>query len=77
MIIVTCPHCNMFIEILEINCAIFRHGVFKKNNNQINPNASKEECDQYIKEDKIVGCGKPFRLVLDGETYKTVICEYI
>ena len=29
--IVTCPHCQQFIEVLELNCKIFRHGIYKKN----------------------------------------------
>jgi hypothetical protein len=76
-IIVTCPHCNLLVEILEINCAIFRHGVFKKDNKQINPHASKIDCYQYIKDDLIIGCAKPFKLVLEGDTYQAIICDYI
>lgn len=26
-IIVECPHCHLCVEIVEINCAIFRHGI--------------------------------------------------
>lgn len=28
--ILTCPHCNDFVLIKKINCAIFRHGTLKK-----------------------------------------------
>jgi len=75
--IVNCPHCNLFIIIQEINCAIFRHGIFKKNNIQINPHSTKEECDEYIKNDLIIGCGKPFQLKLVDGMYITNICDYI
>jgi len=47
-IIIDCPHCNCPMEIIQLNCRIFRHGIFKSNNTQINPHASKEECDYYI-----------------------------
>ena len=35
MIIINCPHCNQCIEVIELNCKIFRCGVFKKNMKQI------------------------------------------
>jgi len=74
---VICPHCKLYVMIQEINCAIFRHGVMKKNNNQMNPHLSKEECDRYVKEDLIIGCGKPFRLILEKDEYIAEICDYI
>jgi hypothetical protein len=40
IIIITCPHCQLLVEIEEINCAIFRHAVLKKTNKQINPHSS-------------------------------------
>ena len=49
--IITCPHCNDYIEIIELNCCIFRHGVYKSNNEQINPHLDKEQCDNLIKND--------------------------
>ena len=45
-IIITCPHCSFYILIEQLNCCIFRHGVFKNNNEQINPHEKKENCDQ-------------------------------
>ena len=75
-IIVNCPNCNIPVLIEQLNCRIFRHGILKANNTQINPHASKEECDYYIQNDLILGCGKPFR-VLENNGFKTVICEYI
>lgn len=71
---VQCPHCSGTILIMtnEINCQIFRHGVFK-NGNQLGPHTSKEECDRVFRENEIFGCGKPFRF--DGKTIS--ICEYI
>jgi hypothetical protein len=68
--IVTCPHCKEPCIIQEINCGIFRHGVFKKSGKQMNPHESKQSCERYIKQDKIFGCGKPFRVIkkADSET---------
>ena len=76
-IIVQCPHCNLFIIIEEINCAIFRHGIFIKNNVQINPHSTKQECDNYVDNKLIIGCGKPFKLIKLNEEYTTIICDYI
>jgi len=74
-LIVKCPHC--FEEILiyknEINCAIFRHGVYKKNYNQIDPHLNKTECDNLFNAGLIYGCGKPFRLQNDIAE----ICDYL
>ena len=75
-LIVNCPNCNNPVLIAELNCRIFRHGVLKSNNTQINPHASKEECDYYIKNDLIYGCGKPFK-ILKGSDFKTNVCEYV
>jgi hypothetical protein len=74
-IIVTCPHCSDFIYInkKEFNCHIFRHGVLKENNIQINPHLPKIECDQLFNDGLIYGCGKPFQIV----ALEAIICDYI
>ena len=77
-IFLSCPHCNLFVHIEQINCGIFRHGVFKINGTQINPHASKESCDFYVKNDLILGCGKPFKIIQNqDDTFIAVICDYI
>ena len=76
-IVVTCPHCNDQILIEQLNCKIFRHGILKSNNTQINPHASKNDCDNYINNNLIYGCGKPFRIIEINNEFKTEICEYI
>ena len=70
-----CPHCNLQILVYssEINCQIFRHGVYKNTFQDISPHTPKLECDRLIKEDLIIGCGKPFRF--NGITAE--ICDYI
>lgn len=76
-LIIECPHCLQFIIIEKINCGIFRHGIFMDTGKQMDPHADKKTCDKYIKNKKIYGCGKPYQLIKEGETYKVVICDYI
>jgi hypothetical protein len=76
-IVVTCPHCNEFVLIEQLNCKIFRHGVLKSNNTQINPHASKAECDSLFQQNQIIGCGKPFRIIENQNTYVAEICDYV
>lgn len=77
--IVICPHCKDFIEIISINCGIFRHGYLKKNLTQINPHLPKNECDRLFNEGLIYCCGKPFRVVKKNNSneYEAIICDYI
>ena len=79
MIIVTCPHCNQCIEVVETNCCIFRCGVYIRNFNQIDPHMSKPECEKLVRENAIYGCGKPFLIKKqsDSKTYISEICDYI
>ncbi len=74
-IIVECPHCKQLCEIIELNCRIFRCGIFKSNNTQIPPHSSKEICDNLKARDLIFGCGKPFMVI--GEKHKVIVCGYI
>ena len=77
-IIVQCPHCGDFISILELNCQIFRQAVFISNGEQINPHASKEECDLVIEQRLVYGCAKPFRLVKTNDgAFLAEKCNYI
>lgn len=71
-----CPHCGDIILVnkKDINCGIFRHGVLKDGMKQINPHASKEECNRLLNEGLIFGCGKPFKITEDKKIY---ICDYI
>lgn len=75
--LITCPHCKETRFIEQINCGIFRDGVFKSNLQQIPPHLSQYECDKIYEEGLIIGCGKPFRVYLDNTTYKVEICDYI
>lgn len=76
--VIQCPHCNEYMLIEETNCCIFRHGILKENCAQIDPHASIELCNYYIVNNKIYGCGKPFKLVQNTQhEYIAVVCGYI
>ena len=78
-IVVECPQCQNQIQIFrnEINCAIFRHGILKSNGQQMPPHMPKAQCDELASKELIYGCGKPFRLVCNNNTYAAEICDYI
>jgi len=73
-LIINCPHCNELVIIEQMNCRIFRHGVYKNNNEQINPHLNKQSCDELFLTNKIYGCGKPFFI---NNLLKAEKCEYI
>ena len=75
--ILECPHCKEFIIIEKINCGIFRHGILKINGKQIEPHASKELCDHYIRHQLIYGCGKPFQIKMNDNILIIEMCDYI
>ncbi len=81
---VTCPYCNgsIIIPHNEVNCRIFRHGAYIADMQPVPPHAPKEECDRLVAENKIVGCGKPFRVedFTDASGNRILIaieCDYI
>ena len=75
---VLCPHCSQAIEIIELNCCIFRCGIYKNNMQQIDPHTPKKICDALFINDQIYGCGKPFQIVTDASFSRVaVVCEYI
>jgi len=61
--LVKCPHCSIPIEILELNCGIFRCAIMKDTGIQIPPHSPKDFCLELAKKDLIYGCGKPFKIV--------------
>lgn len=75
--VIRCPHCQDEIVIEQVNCAIFRHGVFKDSLEQIPPHSRKEDCDEFVTNDKIYGCGKPFKLFFENEEYIPRACDYV
>jgi hypothetical protein len=73
--IIECPHCNggVCVKKTELNCKIFRHGVWRHNGRQLDPHSSKQICDHLASTGQIYGCGMPFRF--DGKTVEK--CGYI
>jgi hypothetical protein len=77
---VNCPNCDIMIEIVELNCRIFRCGIYKINYTQIPPHSTREECDRLIKNNEIYGCGKPFHIIPSSSgkpCYIIESCDYI
>jgi hypothetical protein len=88
MLLVNCPHCTQLIEVEQLNCCIFRCGIYRNNGEQIQPHLNKSECDRLFEQQEIYGCGKPFRIIQDDSSntseeknqeinYKAIICDYI
>jgi len=70
--IVRCPHCSCYVDIIEVNCGIFRHCIYK-DGKQFYQHSTKELCDTAIEQNLVYGCGKPFRII-DGNV---TTCDYI
>lgn len=77
MLFANCPHCDLLVEIVEMNCKIFRCGVYRTDFVQIPQHLSKEECEKLIENRLIWGCGKPFTLVKINGEWCAVACDYI
>jgi hypothetical protein len=75
-----CPHCKQtfIVDTTEINCGIFRHAVYKKDLNPINPHETEANCNKLVEEDLVYGCAKPFKISKSSDDkYVTEPCEYI
>lgn len=70
-----CPHCGLLCEVpvVEIRCTIFRHAIFKDGMRYADPHAPKAQCEKWVADGLVYGCGKPFRF--DGRTVE--VCDYI
>lgn len=75
-----CPHCEgiILVSVSEVNCKIFRHCVTKSNWQQVNPHATKEECEFLSSNRLVYGCCQPFKLDIlpDGSAYAEK-CDWI
>ena len=73
--LVACPNpaCQMVIIVEQLNCCIFRCGVFKETFQQIPPHLSKIDCLDLIDRKLIYGCATPFRVI--NRTAEK--CDYI
>lgn len=72
-----CPHCggSFQVNMNQMNCRIFRHGIMKTTGKQINPHLPKNKCDELFEKNLIWGCGKPFKIIRNTNT--VVKCGYI
>lgn len=68
----TCPVCFQFVVIEQINCNIFRCGVFKDTFEYIPPHTSKEQIELWKKAGRIWGCGTAMELVNN----ELAVCDY-
>lgn len=69
-LLLSCPTCNIMVEVTALNCGVFRCGIYKDNGQQVNPHMSQEEYYKLFKiiqdekgEENIIstiyGCGLP------------------
>ena len=75
--VIFCPNCNEPVIIQELNCGIFRHGILKSNYQQMDPHTPKDICIYLKKYDKILGCGKPFQVLIENNQVIIKRCDYI
>jgi hypothetical protein len=75
--IAICPSCSEPIIISKVKCGIFRHGVYKNTGKQINPHSNEERCNYLVMNNKIWGCGRPFRIIEKDGDFIAIECEYI
>ena len=78
-IVLPCPHCDMMILLNEndINCAIYRHAVYRSTFLQIDPHTPLSDCDRLYRDGLIYGCGKPFIVLKINGIYSVSSCDYI
>ena len=74
-----CPNCmeEIIVAKNDINCGIFRHGVFKNNWIQMKPHEIKVNCDKFYDEELIFGCGKPFEIKKINNIFIIDVCDYV
>lgn len=78
--LIKCPYCEEYIEIIKLSCRKFIHGYIKSNNTeyynitQINPHSSLQKIIYYKTNNLLYsGCGYPF--IID-ENNNAVKCDY-
>lgn len=71
----SCPHCGIHIQVPknQVNCQIFRCGVYKESMQQLPPHANRQLCDKVLEEGLIWGCGRPFKF----DKVRATKCDYI
>lgn len=79
VIIILCPHCELYVTILkkDINCAIFRHAIYKDTFQPIDPHSTLEQCEKLLKDGRVYGCCKPFQIKFFDNIPIATKCNYI
>ena len=80
MMFINCPNCGIMIEVIALNCRIFRCGVYKENGTQLPPHYPKEDCMKAVEENIIYGCGAAFKVreeTAEDGSLIAEICDYI
>ena len=74
-----CPNCQELTIVykIDINCGIFRHGVYRGSYYNINPHLSKKICEYLTRNELVYGCSKPFQILGEPGNYKVNKCDYI
>lgn len=64
-----CPFCLSLIKVKkdQLNCRIFRHGVYKNNGKGINPHLNEKKCKELVNKNLIYGCAGPFKFYGGGK----------
>ena len=77
--IFVCPNClnDIIVHKTELNCRIFRHGIYKDSYKQMDPHTPKSLCDELVMKNAVIGCAKPFEIINDikGDLI-AIICDY-
>jgi len=73
-----CPHCDLPIDVVktDLNCCIFRHGIYKNTFKQVDPHLNKAMCDKLVENKMVIGCCKPFEIVNKNNKYFVQKCDY-
>jgi hypothetical protein len=71
-----CPHCELWIQVRreDLNCKIFRHGVFIDSGKPIDPHASKGDVESQSH--NILGCGGPHMIYNDTGKWYVRACSW-
>eukprot|EP00931_Biecheleriopsis_adriatica_P067038 TRINITY_DN41246_c0_g1_i1.p1 TRINITY_DN41246_c0_g1~~TRINITY_DN41246_c0_g1_i1.p1 ORF type:complete len:208 (+),score=27.97 TRINITY_DN41246_c0_g1_i1:47-670(+) len=78
--LVLCPHegCSQWfrVDASDVNCTIFRHGVYKDTGRMLPPHARQQECEDAISRGALYGCGKPVRFnPWNWDSERPVVCK--
>jgi hypothetical protein len=66
LLMFTCPYedCQGTVTVSpnQVNCGVFRHGVYKTTGRPIGAHLSQAKCLELVHQSKVYGCARPFRI---------------